>query len=353
VLQLLSLIWENFLINPMVNVTIVLARVLFNNFGLAIIVFTLIMRGITLPLTLRQVHSQRKMSQLQPQLNEISKRVKDPKKRSEETMKLYKEAGASPAGCLLPMLIQFPIWIALYQVIQTVLGSTPEKLIDLSSRLYPWSFIQQAVPLGNHFLLWDMGKSAQDYLSIGTPLALIAGASVPVLVAASMWIQQKLTMTQASMTAANQSQAQTNQTMLWMMPLMFGYFTLNVPTGLAIYWLITNVVGIIMNYYVFGGKGTSFAQIFLKMPGAAKGPAGRGGNAGRRGRPDRTKSLPVSTPTFDTESASETGRSRSEKRGANGRNGRGGSKRKDDRGGGRPGAEPTRSGPQPGGGGGP
>jgi Preprotein translocase subunit YidC len=99
---LLGLVFDNFLINPMVNFTIVLARILAGNYGLAIIVFTLIMRGLTLPLTLRQVHSQRKMTQLQPQLNEISKRVKDPKKRSEETMKLYKEAGASPAGCLLP-----------------------------------------------------------------------------------------------------------------------------------------------------------------------------------------------------------------------------------------------------------
>src|SRR5581483_4726720 len=100
VLQLLSVLWNDIFINPMVNTTIVLARVLFNNYGLSIIVFTLIMRFATLPLTIRQVRSQRKMTQLQPQLNEISKRVKDPKKRSEETMKLYKEAGANPAGCL-------------------------------------------------------------------------------------------------------------------------------------------------------------------------------------------------------------------------------------------------------------
>jgi Preprotein translocase subunit YidC len=149
------------------------------------------------------------------------------------------------------MLIQFPIWIALYDVIRIALGSTPESLIDLSNRLYPWSFIQQALPLGNHFLLWDLAKPDTLYV-------------LPVLVAASMWIQQKLTMTQASMTSANQSQAQTNQTMLWMMPLMFGWFTLTVPSGLAIYWLLTNVVGIVMNYHVFGWKGTSLVDIFIK-----------------------------------------------------------------------------------------
>jgi YidC/Oxa1 family membrane protein insertase len=327
---LLGLVFDNFLINPMVNFTIVLSRILAGNYGLAIIVFTLIMRGITLPLTLRQVHSQRKMTQLQPQLNEISKRVKDPKKRSEETMKLYKEAGASPAGCLLPMLIQFPIWIALYDVIRIALGSTPESLIDLSNRLYPWSFIQQALPLGNHFLLWDLAKPDTLYV-------------LPVLVAASMWIQQKLTMTQASMTSANQNQAQTNQTLLWMMPLMFGWFTLTVPSGLAIYWLLTNVVGIVMNYHVFGWKGTSLIDIFIKKaPGGPKPQSGRTGNASRPARPVQSPpQLSAATPQADRPQAG--------KRGANGRNGRGGSKRKDN--GGSPGSsvEPARPGSQPGG----
>lgn len=337
-LQLLSLVFDNFLINPMVNFTVVLARVLFGNFGLAIIVFTLLMRGITLPLTLRQVHSQRKMTQLQPQLNEISKRIKDPKKRSAETMKLYKEAGASPAGCLLPMLIQFPIWIALYDVIRIVLASTPETLIDLSGRLYPWGFIQQAVPLGNHFFLWDMGKPDTFYV-------------LPVLVAGSMWVQQKLTMTQASMSAANQNQAQTNQTLLWMMPLMFGWFTLTVPSGLAIYWFITNAIGVIMNYYVFGWKGTSLIDIFVKKasPGTKKPQRGRAGNAGRPVRSEQTQSAP----SLDAPAGSPADRSRAGKRGANGRNGRGGSKRKDNGGSPDPGAEPARPGSQPGGGGGP
>jgi YidC/Oxa1 family membrane protein insertase len=341
--QLLGFVWNNLLINPMINVTVVLAHLLLNNYGLAIIVFTLIMRALTLPLTIRQVHSQRKMSQLQPQLNEIQKRIKDPKEKSAATMKLYKEAGASPAGCLLPMLIQFPIWIALYDVIRTVLGSTPESLIDLSGRLYPWSFIQQAVPLGNHFLLWDMGKPDSTYI-------------LPILVGGSMWVQQKLTMTQASMTPASQSQAQTNQTLLWMMPLMFGWFTLTVPTGLAIYWMITNLIGIIMNYYVFGWKGTSLKDIFLKpaMAPAPKGPRGGAANGQRAVKSDRGPSGAVVSPILEEAAgATQPDRSRAEKRVVNGRNGRSGNKRKDDRRGNRPGTEPTRSGPQPGGGGDP
>jgi len=336
----LNFVWNDLLINPMINLTLVLARLLFNNYGLAIIVFTLLMRFATLPLTLRQIRSQRKMTLLQPQLAEITKRhAKDPKKKSEETMKLYKEAGANPAGCLLPMLIQFPVWFALYDVIRTVLGSTPESLIDLSHRLYPWTFIQQAVPLGNHFLFWDMGKPDSTYI-------------MAVLVGGSMWVQQKLTMTQASVSAANQTQQQTNQTMLWMMPLMFGWFTTTVPSGLAIYWLITNFIGVIMNYYVFGWKGTSLTEIFFK-PATSTGPrSGRvSRNGARGGRPDRPQpsgSNGADAPTVTD--ATQTDGARTEKRGVNGRDGRGGSQRKDSRRGNRPGTQPTRSGPQSGGG---
>src|SRR3990170_7468208 len=135
------------LIDPMANVLIVLAQVFAGSFGIAIIIFTIIMRGVTFPLTLRQIRASRAMSVIQPRMQEIQKKYKDPRRRSEETMKLYKEAGVNPAGCLLPMLIQFPIWIALYQTIRLVLGSTPESFVDLSQRLYPWSFIRQSIPL--------------------------------------------------------------------------------------------------------------------------------------------------------------------------------------------------------------
>lgn len=317
----------------MINSTVVLYRLLFNNYGLAIIVFTLLLRFVTLPLMLRQVKSQRKMTLLQPRINEVSKKYKDPKRRSEETMKLYKEVGANPAGCLLPMLIQFPIWIALYDVIRYVLGSTPESLIDLSARLYPWSLIQHAVPLNNHFLFWDMGKSDQTFL-------------LPVLVGGSMWLQQKLTMNQAGMATGNQQQNQTNQMLLWMMPLMFGWFTLTVPSGLGLYWLISNIAGVIMNYYVFGWKGTSWAKILLTSGSPAPQPALQA-NRGR-GAPVELAE-PDEPALLDGAADAAAEGTRAEKRVANGRNGRGGSKRKDDRGGNRPRPQRARPRSKPGG----
>ena len=118
------------LVVPMTNVLVAMARIFGGNFGVAIIVFTLVMRFITWPLTASQYKPSRAMQQLQPQLQELQKKYKgkDPKKLQAETMALYQEAGVNPLGCIFPMLVQFPIWIALYQVIRLALGDTPESL---------------------------------------------------------------------------------------------------------------------------------------------------------------------------------------------------------------------------------
>src|SRR5207247_6240100 len=147
----LGFIWQDLLAAPLVNFMVALSAV-FGSFGLAILLFTVISRVLLFPLTVRTLHSMRRMQEIQPKLTEIQKKYSDPRRRSEETMKLYKESGVNPLGCLAPTLIQFPIWIALYQVIRITLGTTPESLIDLSHRLYPWGFVQHAVPLTSHFL---------------------------------------------------------------------------------------------------------------------------------------------------------------------------------------------------------
>src|SRR5512147_2128168 len=102
----------------MINVLIALSHYLFNNFGLTIIVLTLIIRFILLPLTMRQLHATKAMTTLQPKLMELQKKyAKDKQRLAQEQMQLYRESGVNPAGCAIPMIIQFPIWIALYQAI--------------------------------------------------------------------------------------------------------------------------------------------------------------------------------------------------------------------------------------------
>lgn len=245
--EVISFVWNQLLITPSTNLIVVLDRLFFGSYGLAIIVFTLLLRAVTLPLTMRQIQSSKKMQTLQPRLQEIQKKYSDPKRRSEETMKLYKEEGVNPAGCLVPTLIQFPIWIALYDVIKTTLGSTPESLITLSHTLYPWSFIQHAVPLTSHFLWLNLGTGDKTFI-------------MPVLVFATMWVQQKLTMTPQTMMANSQT-AQTNQMMLWFMPLLFAWFSISVPSGLAVYWVVTNLAGIALNYHVFEWHGKPVSEM--------------------------------------------------------------------------------------------
>src|SRR5437899_1219692 len=199
-------------VNPMPNVLLVLARTFGGNYGVAIIVSTLPMRFATWPLTASQYKQSRAMQAIQPKMQELQKKYKgkDPKKLQAETMALYKEAGVNPLGCLFPMLAQFPIWIALYQVIRVSLGDAPESLVTLSQRLYPIPFVHEAVPLSNGFLFWNLGQPDTTFI-------------LPFLVAASTYVQQKLiTPTpSAATTQQAQQQQQTAQMMTWMMPLMF------------------------------------------------------------------------------------------------------------------------------------
>jgi YidC/Oxa1 family membrane protein insertase len=225
----------------MTNLLVALARVFGGNFGIAIIIFTLGMRFATWPLTASQYRASRAMSALQPKVQELQKKYKgkDPKKLQAETMALYREAGVNPLGCVFPMLIQMPIWIALYQVIRLSLGTAPESLITLSQRLYPIPFVHTAVPLSNRLLIWDLGQPDTTYI-------------LPVIVGITMYVQQKMITPAPTAATANSQQAQTQQMMTWMMPLMFFIMSLNFPSGLALYWAVSQVAGIIMQYFYMG-----------------------------------------------------------------------------------------------------
>lgn len=256
-MDLLIDLFDLLLVVPMTNVLVALARVFGGNFGIAIIVFTLLMKIVTWPLTASQYKQSRAMQAIQPRMQELQKKYKgkDPKKLQQETMALYREAGVNPLGCLLPMLAQFPIWIALYQVVNVALGETPESFVNLSQQLYPISFIHSAVPLNNQFLIWNLGQSDATLI-------------LPLLVGATMYIQQKMMQPPTPTGPLSQSQMQQQQTqqmMLWMLPLMFGFWSLSVPAGLALYWAVSNIAGIVLQYF-YMGRTFSFRSL-LSMSG--------------------------------------------------------------------------------------
>ena len=240
-MEILSEVWNGVIIRPMINSLVLLYAVFFANFGVAIILFTIIVRAGMIPLSLRQSRSMKAMTAVQPKMKEMQERYKnDRQKLSQETMKLYRDHGISPIGCLGPLVVQMPIFLGLFWALRGTLPSTPERLADLSKHLYSFlPMVHEAVPLDGEFLWLDLAE-----YSSANPIPFL----LPVLVGVSMFVMQKMT-TMPSTTAQQES---TNRMMLWIMPGMFGIFTLNFEAGLALYWIVSNIVGIVIQGFVTG-----------------------------------------------------------------------------------------------------
>ena len=170
-------IWNQGILRPMINSLVFLYSVLFSNMGLSIIAFTIIIRILTTPLTLKQIRQMRAMSALQPRMQKIRDKFKgDSKRISQETMKMYREAGVNPIGCLGPLLIQFPIWIGLFQALVQTLPTNPDRLVALSEKLYSWvPYVHEAIPLNSQFLWLNLAEP--------DPTNIV----MPILVGASTW----------------------------------------------------------------------------------------------------------------------------------------------------------------------
>ncbi|MSQ35204.1 MAG: membrane protein insertase YidC [Dehalococcoidia bacterium] len=244
-MEILGILWDQGIMRPMINSIALLYDVLFNNFGLSIIVFTAAIRIVMIPLAVRQMRQMKKMSELQPKIKALQEKSKQKSGREDrqaiqrETMKLYKEAGVNPVGCLGPFFLQIPIWIGLYNAILRVVPPTPEGLANLSGSLYSWNPAANDIPFNARFIGMDLVDFVQ---ASPVPYNIL----FPVLVGASMWLQQKL----STPPSTDPRQAQTNAIMLWTMPVMFGFFTLQFPAGLALYILFSNILGIVIQYFI-------------------------------------------------------------------------------------------------------
>jgi YidC/Oxa1 family membrane protein insertase len=243
----------------MLNALLGLYTLLGGQFWLAIIAFTVIIRGLMTPLMLPQQRSAKKMQELQPRLQALQKKYgKDREKLSQEQMKLYREAGVNPMGGCLPMVIQFPIWIGLYQSIIQALGFQPLQLLNLSKNIYGWMQewlgIWASVPLNRYFLGMDLALTPQQLGGITYAL--------PILVAFTSWLQSKMTTSPASGGSDGGQAASMTQSMTLMMPLMFGFFSLNFSTGLSFYFIVSNIIGIVTQGFISGWEGLLFWKGF-------------------------------------------------------------------------------------------
>jgi YidC/Oxa1 family membrane protein insertase len=202
---------------------------LFSSWSLTIIVFTVIIKLITLPLTLTQLRSSKAMTAVQPKMQALQKQYgKDREKLMQEQMKLYKEHNVNPlAGCL-PMLVQMPIWIGLYSALFNLSGDP--------------SFAG-----GSHFL-WIANLSLPEPNNLSWPPTWpLHVPFLPILVGATQFVVQKM-MTMPT----TDPQQKSMQSMMQFMPIMFVFFTLSVPAGLAVYWLTSNIFSMVQQYFITG-----------------------------------------------------------------------------------------------------
>ena len=238
-------IW-NLFISIFVNILLWIYDVVGHNFGIAIILFTILIRIVTWPLNAQQLKGAKAMQDLQNDKDwqAIQKKyAKDREKLAQEQMRVYREKGINPFGSCLPTLIQFPIIIAFYQSIIRALASTPLDLLKLS-RSISLPNVSDLIPLNSQFLWMDLGRP-ESVAIFGFALPTLA-----VIVAITTYVQSKLTMP-ATSSPGDQSAAMSNMMSIYM-PLLLGYFALTFPSGLAVYFITSNVLGIVQ--YAMQGK---------------------------------------------------------------------------------------------------
>ena len=205
-----------------------LLRIIYNfigDYGYSIIVFSIIAKTILLPLNIKQTQSMKKMNVLNPKMKELQEKYKNDKtKLNEKLLELYKEHNYNPASGCLPLLIQLPIIFALFSVIQnpTTYVFTAEQFANISR-----SF------------LWLPDLSTADPIYI-----------LPVLSAITTFIQTKMVTPPAPTSGAKDPSASTMSTMNNVMPIMIGVMSLKFPSGVVLYWVISNLFTIAQQYFM-------------------------------------------------------------------------------------------------------
>jgi YidC/Oxa1 family membrane protein insertase len=181
---------------------------LWGQYGLSILVVTLIIRLIILPLTLKQYKSSKRMQDLQPEMKKLKEKYKDDaKKQQEETMKLFQQNGVNPlAGCF-PIIVQMPILIALYQA------------------------IMRNDHIREHTFLW---------MNLGQPDRLYI---LPLIAAATTFVQQMFMSSQMN---------QQMKSLLYIFPVMIFVMSMNFAAALPLYWIYGNIFTIIQSYFIYG-----------------------------------------------------------------------------------------------------
>jgi YidC/Oxa1 family membrane protein insertase len=260
--------WNTIVIQPFVNI-LLLINSLVQNFGVSIILFTILIRLLTHPLTVRQFKATKSMQALQedPRYKKMQEKYKDDKERlAQEQMQLYKEHGVNPLGSCLPTLIQFPLIIGLYQSVIRAMAASPFELFRLERIVYPWLIdAAELLPLQNQFLWMDLGQPERlNVFGIAIPVLTI-------LVVVTTYLQSKLITPPSD---DNNQAAMMTKSMNIYMPLLMGYMSYSLASGLALYFLTSNLFGI-AQYSLLGRSNWGNIFPFLKKKEEEKAPTAK------------------------------------------------------------------------------
>lgn len=208
--------------------------------GIAIILVTVVLKLVLYPFSLQSIKSQKALQDLQPKLKALQDELKnDKEKLARATMELYAKEKVSPFSSCLPLLIQFPFLIALYQVLRFGLASQKLEL------LYP--FVSNPGTIDPTFL------GLINLAAVSIPLAIIAGA-------AQFWQTKMLSTTRPPVQTQGSKDEDTmtrmNKQMTYIMPVMTVVIGASLPGGLALYWLVTNLLTVAQQRYFFKKNGT-------------------------------------------------------------------------------------------------
>lgn len=247
-------IFETFLTNPIFNLLIVFYKsLLFVGvpfaLGFAIILLTLLIRMLLWPLTTAQLKSAQKMAALKPHMDRIKKEHGHDKARhQQELSKLYKDHGINPlAGCL-PLILQIPVFIALYNVLLAIVQfDKADFLSSINRHLYSPSLHLDKTPDTSFFGL-NLASKPSDWQSAGFLLL-----AIPVLTGVFQLVQSKMMSPEKKAEKKEQdTMAQVQGQMTYIMPVMIAFFSYGFPVGLSLYWNTFTIIGIIQQYVITG-----------------------------------------------------------------------------------------------------
>ena len=229
---------------PIFNALMLLYR-LFGDFGLAIIVLTLIIRLILFPLTLKQFKSMKATQALQPQMAEVRKKYKDQRAQAEAMQALYKEYGINPLGGCLPLVVQMPVLFGLFYALSTVLRNA-KTVQDINKLLYPFMTPFHHFP--NIDLNWFTFISPSLHFSLGAPDPTHI---LPILAALATFLQLRMSQPRNA-AGTNDSMTQQMKIMQLISPIMVLFFGWSYAAGLALYWTVSSLFGMVQQYFVTG-----------------------------------------------------------------------------------------------------